>query len=87
MHEEQRPPNKNDLSKLLLAMTGLQQSLKDEPAVVAPWHLKLALKHCASVAVDHSVENEVEDMLKKLYLSYLGHTKLWLLSPKVHETA
>ena len=56
MHEEQWNPDKNDLSKLLLAMTGLQQSLKDEPAVVAPWQLKLALKHCASVTADHSVE-------------------------------
>ena len=71
MHEEQRPPNKNDLSKLLLAMTGLQQSLKDEPAVVAPWHLKLALKHCASVAANHSVKNEVEDMLKKLIALFI----------------
>ena len=86
MHEEQRPPNKNDLSKLLLAMTSLQQSLKDEPAVVAPWHLKLALKHCASVAVDHSVENEVEDMLKKLFIIPWTH-KLMATITKAHETA
>ena len=48
MHEEQLPPDKNDRSKLLLATTGLQQFPKDEPAVVAPRHLKLALKHCAA---------------------------------------
>ena len=49
MHEE-HPDVRNDLTKLLLATTGLQQSSKDEPEVVAPWHLKLVLKHCASVA-------------------------------------
>ena len=64
MHEKQLPgKEENDLSKLLLATTGLQQSIKDEPAVLAPTHLKLVVKHCASAAV---VENEVQDTsLKK----------------------
>ena len=51
MHEE-HSDIKKDLSKLLFAMTGLQQSSKDEPEMVAPRHLEL-LKHCASVAEDH----------------------------------
>ena len=60
MHEEQWLPEKNDLSKLLLTMTGLQQFSKDEPIVVVPSHLKLVLKHCASVAADHAVESAVQ---------------------------
>ena len=60
MHEKQPPIDENDLSKLLLATTGLQQSSKDEPEVVAPWHLKLLLKHCASAAADHTVENAMQ---------------------------
>ena len=55
MHEEQRLPELNDLSKSLLAKTGLQQSSNDEPEAVAPTQLKLALKHCASAAADYPV--------------------------------
>ena len=73
MHEKQLPGKEEiDLSKLLLATTGLQQSIKDEPAVVAPWHLKLVVKHCASAAVDNAVENEVQNTcLKKLICKHL----------------
>ena len=60
MHEEQRPLLKNDFSKLLLATTGLQQSSKDELEVVAPTHQKLLLKHCASAAANHTVENAMQ---------------------------
>lgn len=55
MHEKQRLPEKNDLSKLLLVTTGLQQPSKDEADVIAPWQLKLVPKHCASAATDHAV--------------------------------
>ena len=60
MHEKHLADVLNDLSKLLFATTGLQQSSKDEPEVVAPTHLKLVLKHCASAAADHAVENAVQ---------------------------
>ena len=60
MHEKHLADVLNDLSKLLFATTGLQQSSKDESKVVAPTHLKLVLKHCASAAADHAVENAVQ---------------------------
>ena len=77
MHEKQLPgKEENDLSKLLLATTGLQQSSKDEPAVLAPWHLKLLVKHCASAAtVNNAVDNEVQDTcLKKLICKHFDLT-------------
>ena len=64
MHEE-HPDIKNDLSKSLFATTGLQQSSKDEPEVVAPWHLTLVLKHCASAAANACMQMKIIDEMHK----------------------